>query len=108
MEKIKLTDWKRDFKASRWLVLLSALIVITAHAIQTVASTYVDLVASSSVTDLILDNIPSLDLSFLFVYWWGVVTLIFIFYPFVYRINRFHIYMGQFSLLILVRSFFIG
>ncbi len=73
----------------------------------TVSSRYVDEVNAVSVPDLILDAIPTIDLSFLFV--WGIllVLAVYLIYPLLFNPKKFHYALGMLSLFVLVRSAFI-
>lgn len=107
MKNLWFSNWKNEFNNNRKLIILSVLMLIATEAMQLIASAYVDKVASNPVTDIVLDNLPVVDLSGIFVYGWIVVTVVFLFYPFLYKIGQFHIYFSQFSFLLLVRSFFL-
>ena len=66
-----------------------------------------DNVSTISVPDLILDSIPAVNLSFLFI--WGalLVGIVYVIYPLFFEPRKFHYAMGMLSLFILIRSSFI-
>ena len=102
------SEWKREIYSHKNLILLSIIFFITAIFLYFLAGTYVDKVGGScSASDIILDNIPTVDLSFLFIYGATIIIFILILYPLIFRIKELHIVISQFSLLIVIRSFFV-
>jgi hypothetical protein len=99
--------WKKELFEHKYLILLSLLFFIFANIISFSASSYVDKITTAVVPDLILEHIPVLDLDFIFVYGLVTVILAIFLYILIFRIKYFHIVLSQFSLLLLVRSFFI-
>jgi hypothetical protein len=99
--------WFRDFKHSFWAIFVSLILLTLAIMINVRASRYADSVASNSITDLLLDILPTIDLSWLFL--WGMFFIITIYfaYPLVTNPNKLPFYLVSFSLLIIVRSFFL-
>lgn len=88
-------------------ILLALLFLAISLISMVYSSNYVDSLNTISVPDLILDSIPAVDLSFLFV--WGIIIVVavYILYPLFYKPKKFHYALGMLSLFILVRSTFI-
>jgi len=99
-------NWKQELSSHKYLILLSFGFLIIANIISFLASSYVDKISTAVVPDLILGNIPSLNLDFIFVYGIVAIVLVIFFYSVIFKANELHIIAFQFSLLILVRSFF--
>jgi hypothetical protein len=104
--KVWFESWKREFAEHKFSILFSVLFFVLANVINQFASNYVDKVTTAAVPDLILDHVPPINLEFIYIY--GVIFLVFVLavYVFFFRITEFHKVIGQFSLLILIRSFF--
>jgi hypothetical protein len=99
--------WQLELRNNKYLIGLSIIFFIIANIVSLLASSYVDKLNSVAAQDLILDHIPSLDLDFMFGYGLIAVILVIIVYILFFRIREFHRVTIQFSLLILMRSFFI-
>ncbi len=103
----KVESWGDEIKSHRKLIALSILFLISAIFLNNLAGNYVDRVGTVAVSDLILDHIPSINLWFLLSYGFILILAIFIFYPLFFNVKRLHVVISQFSLLVLIRSFFI-
>jgi hypothetical protein len=99
--------WKEEFREHKWLILLSIFFFIVAIILNQLASNYSAKKNALPVSDLILDNLPSVNLGMLFVWGFLAVVLVLLFYPLFFKIKKFHIAVSQFSLLVIIRSFFI-
>jgi hypothetical protein len=99
--------WKEEFSKHKYLIVLSLLLFALANVVNLYASKFVDKIPTRSVTDLILDNIPTLDLDFIFVYGFLAVIAAIAIYTIFFRVKDFHRVVSQISLLVLMRSFFI-
>ncbi len=99
--------WKSEFSSHKYLIFISLIFFILANIASFLASRYVDKITTVEVPDLILNLIPVLDLNFLFVYGFLAVIIIIISYVIFFRVKNSYKVLLQFSLLILVRSFFI-
>ena len=106
MSRIK--EWKQEILEHKYLILLSILFLIIAIILNSVAGNYADRKGTTSVPDLILDNLPTLDLDFLFIYGFTLILLVFLLYTLFFRVKELHIVISQFSLLVLIRSFFVS
>lgn len=102
------TDWKFEFKEHKRLIVLSLIFLAGALILNSVVGNYADRVGNAAASDLILDHIGPADLTYLFVYGYGLVILLLFAYPLLFKVREFHIVISQFSLLILLRSFFIS
>ena len=100
-------NWKTEIKRHYKSIIFSIFLLILATVINYNAGIYVNEKGSAAVTDFILDNIGPYDLSFSFIYIWLTLVGLMIFYPIIFKVNMFHRVLGQFSFLIIIRSFFI-
>jgi hypothetical protein len=100
-------SWKEEFLAHKYLIILSLLFLVLANWISIAASNYVDKVQTVVVPDLILDHLPVLDLSIIFTYGILIVIAAIFIYTLAFKVEITHKVASQFSLLILIRSFFI-
>jgi hypothetical protein len=100
-------DWKRDISENKGKIFLSILFLIIALVLTLISGDYVDETRSISVPDLVLDHIPTINLSFIFVYGIAVVLFIFIVYALFYQPKKFHYSIGMLSLFLCIRSAFL-
>jgi hypothetical protein len=100
--------WKNEILKHKKLILSSILFLLISLLFNLISGYYVNKVDATSVPDIILDNIPTLDLDFIFIYGIILVIGVLFFYPLFFRVNKTHIVISQFSLLILIRSFFVS
>lgn len=100
-------EWKKDIIEHKNKIFLSILFLAIAIIFTILSGDYVDETKTVSVPDIILNNIPVLNLSFIFV--WGIVLVIFIFlvYPLLYEPRKFHYAIGMLSLFLCIRSVFL-
>lgn len=104
----KFNEWKKEIKVHRKLIILSMIFFLAALVISYAAGNYVEKREALPVKDLILDNIPTVDLDFFYVYGFSFIILVFFAYPLFFKIKELHVAISQFSLLVLMRSFFIS
>ncbi len=71
------------------------------------AGAYVDSHANGRTTDIVLDNIPTVDLLWLYIYGFAIIMLVLVLYPLFYETKNFHLVLIHLGLLIILRSFFI-
>ena len=107
MKRGSFRQWKEDILNNEGKILLSLLFFIIAILLTIISGNYVDETRSISVPDLILDHIPVVNLTFLFVYGISLVVLGFILYPLIFKPKKFYYYMGMLSLFLSVRSAFL-
>jgi membrane-associated phospholipid phosphatase len=104
----RVKTWKNEILNHKWLILVAILLFIAANILNLMASSYVDKApGGAAVSDIILNNIPAINLNFLFIYGMSIIIAIFFLYPLLYRVRDLHIAICQFSLLIAIRSIFI-
>lgn len=106
--KARLTAWKQEIYFHKLLIAISVILFILAMILNYFSGIYVDRVSSVSVDDLILDHIPVINLSLIFIYGMLLIVIILFLYPLIFRVNMLHIVISQYSLLIAVRSVFIS
>jgi hypothetical protein len=105
--KKRFRRWKKDITAN-WKKILLAFLFLAVSLLSTFyTSHYVDRVNTVAVPDIILDSIPVVDLSVVFVWGAALVIIFFIAYPLFFRPKRFHYALGMLSLFYLTRSLFI-
>ena len=99
--------WKEEIIKNKYLIILALVLLFVAIRIQLSALNYTTELSAITVPDIILDHIPALDLSSIFVY--GIISVyaIAILYFLLFKIKEAHIVISQFSLLLLIRSFFL-
>lgn len=111
MKKEEKQKWGTEFKESlkkNWkYILISICFLIISMVLLNFAGNYADKKGVYSVGDLILDNLPSLNLYFLFVYGALAVIIFFFAYSIFFKTEKLHIIISQFSFLILIRDFFL-
>lgn len=106
-EKVSwIKKWKSEIAKHYKSIIFSVFLLVIAAVIDYNAGVYVTQNGSSVVSDFILSYIGPYNLSFLFVYGWLIIVGIFIVYPIIYKVSIFHKVLGQFSFLIILRSFF--
>ena len=102
----KFREWRKDVFENKNKILLALLFLAMGLTATIVSSHYVDEINTVAVPDLILDAIPVIDLSFLFV--WGILIVLIIYLAYtIYHPKTFHYSLGMLSLFLLVRSAFI-
>lgn len=103
----KIFQWSKEIWKHKYLLLLSLLFLIISIFLDILAGNYADKRASVAVSDLILDSIPTLNLSFIFSYGIILILLVGLFYTLFFKVKELHIVLSQFSLLLMIRSFFV-
>lgn len=109
--KIALQKWFRDWKTEiheyKYLILISIACLILSAIICIFTSSYVDRIQVVAVPDLILDNIPVINLNIIFSYSFVILLTLLTIYTVFFRVKEFHKAALLFSLLVLTRSIFI-
>jgi len=100
-------EWKTELKEHKWLLILSIILIIIANILNVTAATYSDRMGSAHVADIILDNIPAVNLQYVFTFGFTFAIAILFLYPLFFRVRQVHLVISQFSLLLIVRAFFI-
>ncbi len=107
MVLISLQEWKRDFLTHKTKILLAVLLLVIAVILTILSGGYVDEVEAVAVPDLILNNLPVLDLTPIFVWGLLLVLAVYVIYPFLYNPKKIHYSIGMLSLFLMVRSGFL-
>jgi hypothetical protein len=102
-----ISSWKKEFVKHKYLLILSVVFLIIAVTFNYFSSAYVDRIPTTSVQDLLLDHLPTLDLDFVFVYGLILIFAVWVIYIFFFKETEFHVAISQFSFLVLIRSFFV-
>ncbi|MBU0930279.1 MAG: hypothetical protein KJ623_04380 [Nanoarchaeota archaeon] len=102
----KLHEWKQEIWHHKHLILVSLLFLIVSIVLDYYAGVYVTKTSGVVAPDLILDHIPTLDLDFIFIYGYMLVIALIFLYPLIFKVKELHKVIGQFSLLIMIRSAF--
>jgi hypothetical protein len=99
-------DWIGDVWACKRQLVMAGALTAIALAADYYCGSYVTVTPGAKVPDLILDQVPAVDLSFLFVYGYMVLLMILFLYPTFFRVRMLHVVAIQFSVLLTLRSVF--
>lgn len=97
---------KKEFLKHRFMIFLSLALLAVANISTYMASRHVDKINAIAVPDIILNNIPVLNLNLIFVYGFYATILIIILHSAFFHMKDAHKIIFQFSLLMVIRSFF--
>lgn len=103
----KFKDWKKDIIQHKKIILIALICLVLSLALYSIAGNYVDKNINTPATDIILDNLPTVNFSWLYSYGFIIVLGVLLLHPLIWKPKDFHAAMIQFSLLLLIRSFFI-
>ncbi len=101
-----LRTWTQELHACRRLIVLASVLFVMALYADYRCGVYVTFRNSVKVPDLILDRLPTVDLSFLFTYGYMALIVGMFSYPIFRRVRMLHVVGIQFSLLLILRSIF--
>lgn len=101
-----LQDWVRDVLACKHLIAVAGALTAVALCTDYYCGAYVTVTAGAKVPDLILDRLPAVDMSFLFVYGYMALIIAMFAQPVLFRVRTLHVVAIQFSLLLMLRSVF--
>jgi hypothetical protein len=104
--RILTASWLKEILEHKSQISWSLCFLMIAIIINAISGIYVDKTITATVPDIILDNIPTIDLDFLYIYGISAVVITFFVYPLFFQVDKVHIAISQFSLLSLIRSFF--
>ncbi|MBM3233366.1 hypothetical protein FJZ18_04340 [Candidatus Pacearchaeota archaeon] len=107
MRDKRLALWKKDILDHRPQITLSLIFAIIAVVLTFISGLYVERVGTVSPPDIVLDNLPVIDLSVLYVWLFLFVLSLFIFYPLIYMPKKIHYMIGMLSLFSVIRSGFV-
>ena len=100
-------SWVKQLKKYKYEMIFAILILLVASYANSMAGHYVDKKVTQPVPDLILDHVPSIDLSYLY-FLYAVIIAILIVYPIVSKLNFAAFAICQFALLVVIRGLFIS
>ena len=104
----KVKKWKKEFSKYKWHILISIIIIFLATSLNYLSGGYTtDEVDVTAVGDLILDRFGPYDLGFLFVWGYMVFLWFMLIYAILFDVEKVHVVIIQFSLLVVIRAFFI-
>ena len=106
--KARLTQIRKEILSNKKQLAFSILFLMTSCVFYLISGYKVKNVESSPLPDLILNNIPSVNLGILYVWGFLLILAVLIIYPLFYKVKDLHYVIGQFSLVVLIRSFFIS
>jgi len=98
--------WVQELLERKRLLALSSICLLIALYADYRCGVYVTFRNTVKVPDLILDRLPSIDLSFLFTYGYMALIVGMFSYPVFRRVRMLHVVALQFSLLLMLRSVF--
>jgi hypothetical protein len=104
----KIKEWKDEIVRHKFLLIISVIFLIIANLLNFLAGEYTETISTVAVTDLILDHIPAINLNFLFVYGFSFILAVMLLYPLFFEVKKLHVAISQFSLLVMIRSFFVS
>lgn len=104
--KICRPSWKADCGEHRYLILVSALLLYLAYILSYLAGNYVLSVNGVAAPDILLDNLPTVDLHLIYTYGIILVIAILVIYTSIFKIKIFHELLCQISFLIILRAAF--
>jgi hypothetical protein len=102
----KINEWKKEILNHKILIIISILFLIIAIMLDYIAGMYVAKISGVAAPDLILNNIPTVDLDFIYLYGGVLIIALLFLYPLFFRVKKLHIVISQFSLLVIVRGIF--
>lgn len=102
----RVAEWKKEIWKHKHLIFFSLIFLIIAIILDYFAGVYVTNTTGVVAPDIILDNIPTIDLDFIFIYGYMIVIAILFIHPLFFKVSELHKVISQFSLLIMVRALF--
>ena len=72
-------EWSKEIWGHRWLIFFSLILLVIAVILDYVAGTYVSKIQGVAVPDILLDNIPTVDLNYIYLY--GAVFMVILLFP---------------------------
>ncbi len=85
----KYNNWQNQINNHKKDLFLSTIFLFFSLICYLVSSRYVDRIDTVSVPDLILDILPVIDLSFIFIWGYFLVVVIFIGYPLIFKPKKY-------------------
>lgn len=103
----RIESWKKEINKHKHLIILSIIFLAVAIFLNYMAGEYLQTKSGVVVSDIILDNIPTINLGLIYIYGLIIILTIAILYPLFFEVRKLHVVISQLSLLIMLRSFFI-
>lgn len=106
--------WKKEIYEHRGLIMISICLLILSLILEYISGNYVQRVGEVTSPDIILDHIgPIHDIGFIktrfiFVYGYTFIVALLFLYPLFFDTKKLHQAISQFSLIVIMRSFFIS
>jgi membrane-associated phospholipid phosphatase len=100
--------WKEELSKHQYFIYLSIIFIIIANLLYALSGMYADKQDGTPASDLILDNLPAINLSFFFSYGLTIIMLVLLLYPLIFKPRVIHVALTQLSFVILIRSFFVA
>jgi hypothetical protein len=105
--ELKFKNWKGKITRRRSFIAFSLIILVVAVTLTYYAGNYVSHKANvTEVSDIILDNLPSINLGPIFVYGFILVISLFFLYPLFLNVRKFPLALFYFGILLAMRAFF--
>jgi len=100
-------QWYTELKTYKKQILFSLLLFLVAGVLTYFSGQYTTKIGGTPVSDLILDHVPPMDLSFLYSYLMIAIIILMIIYPLIFKIKEVHNIIYYVSLITIVRAIFI-
>lgn len=107
MREPRYKEWKEDLVKHKDQLVLALFLGAVAFILNMLSGKYVERVGTAQPPDLILDHIPAIDLSLIYVWLMIAVLVTYFVYPFLYNPRKIHYIIGIFSVFILIRAGFV-
>lgn len=106
--KKNVAQWVIEFRKNFWLIFLSLMLLVLSGVIDFCSGSYVSSIPVRDVSDIILSHIGPYNLGFIFVYGFLLIVFVMFAYPLIFKINKLHIVLSQYSFLVILRSIFMA
>ncbi len=106
--KDKFNLWKEEIRLHKRLITLSLILLIISTFLDLLSGNYVLEAGVAVSPDIILDHLGPYNFQFLFGWMYLLIMVCLFFFPLFFKIKELHKVISQFSLLIIMRSFFIS
>jgi len=100
-------EWKIDIYEERYNLILSVILLVMAGILDYYFGAFAEKYGTAVAPDILLNIIPPINLSWLFVYGYMLVIFMLVAYPIFYDFKRLPVVISHFSLLVAVRALFI-
>lgn len=102
----RVAGWKKEIWKHKHLIAYSLIFLIIAVILDYFAGVYTTNTTGVIAPDIVLDNIATIDLDFIFIYGYMLIISVLLIYPLFFRVRDLHKVISQFSLLIMIRALF--